>query len=121
MEEKPSRILTSSGSSKTAASVSGISAAASLESTGLMQKALTASACSFVRVPWITYVVAVRITGSSFSFKSFTHCSAESALWSNWPGRYSTEKTVSPAPQRKVPSNTSSRGGSEKIVANASS
>ena len=28
---------------------------------------------------------------SSVSFRSLTHCSAESALWSNCPGRYSTE------------------------------
>ena len=50
----PSRILTSAGSSKSITNVSGLSAAASLESTGLMQYSLTASNCSSVKSPFTT-------------------------------------------------------------------
>jgi hypothetical protein len=45
--------------------------------------------------PSITYVTAVRITGVSSSLIKRIHCSAESALWSNCPGRNSTEKHLS--------------------------
>ena len=54
MEAKPSNTATSSGFSNTDTRVSGIVSDASLESTGLMQKALTASSSSFVRLPEIT-------------------------------------------------------------------
>ena len=60
--------------------VSGFSSPVSLESTGLMQCALTASNCSSVISPSITYVTAERMIGCSSSFKNCTHCTAESAL-----------------------------------------
>ena len=44
------------------------------------KKAVVLVRSSSLISPSKTYVVAERITGSSFSFKSFTHCSAESAL-----------------------------------------
>ena len=92
---KPSKIRTSFGSSNCVTSVSGLSMPVSLESTGLIQWAFTASNSSSVISPSITYVVAVRITGSSSSRMHCTHCTAESALWSNCPGKYSTENARS--------------------------
>ena len=92
---KPSNIITSAGSSNSVTSVSGFSKPVSLESTGLIQYDLTCSNCSSLICPSKTYVVALLITGFSSSFKNLTHCSAESALWSNCPGKYSTLKILS--------------------------
>ena len=72
--------------------------------------------CAGVTDPDTTYVVAERMTGSSSPLRSFTHCCAESALWSNCPGRYSTVNTVSLPMHGKSSSYTKSTGGSEKIV-----
>ena len=80
MSLKPSKMITSAGSSNSVTKVSGFSNPVSLESTGLMQYDLICSNCSSVISPTKTYVVAVLISGFSSSFKNLTHCTAESAL-----------------------------------------
>ena len=115
ISRNPSKIFTSSGSSNSSANVCGFSNPVSLESTGLMQWFLIAASWLSSNSPSMTYVVAERIIGSSFSFNNFTHCSAESARWSYCPGRYSTLNTFAPAASN-VSSYTSSTGGSENTV-----
>ena len=100
---KPSKIITSAGSSKFCTNVSGFSMPIARESTGLMQCFLIAANWSSEIFPSITYVIALLIIGSSFSLRSFTHCSAESALWSNCPGRNSTVNTLA-SPYSKLSS-----------------
>ena len=114
--QKPSNTVMSAGSSNFCTSVSGITSSVSLESTGLMQYAFILSKSLSEIFPSRTYVVAERITGSSLSLRSFTHCSAESALWSNCPGRYSTENTFPEPAPGNVSSYKSSTGGSAKTV-----
>lgn len=85
---KPSNTFTSSGS-QTQSLTFPVFPFLSLLSPGLIQWFLIAANSSLLRfLRW--YVVAVLITGDSSSLINCTHCSAESALWSNCP-RYSTE------------------------------
>ena len=121
ISRKPAKIFTSSGSSKTVTKVSGFTISVSLESTGLMQKALMEASSSGVTPPSITYTIAVRITGSSEEFKNCTHCTAESALWSNCPGRYSTPNTAAPSAASKLSLYKTSTGGSLNTVLHACS
>ncbi len=59
------------------------------------------------------------MTGSSSSFRNFTHCTAESARWSNCPGRYSTLNTRLCAGISISSLYKRSTGGSEKTVLQA--
>ena len=119
MSLKPSNIATSAGSSNFSASVAGFFSSVRRLSTGLMQCFSMAARCSAFNVPLITYVVADFIMGFSLSARRQQHCSAESALWSNCPGRYSTEKQKSLSSCGKASSYTMSTGGSEKTVPRA--
>ena len=70
-------------------------------------------------LPISRYVTAVLMTGCSSSFRNCTHCTAESALWSNCPGRYSTEKQRDSAGISIVSIYRSSTGGSENTHVHA--
>ena len=59
------------------------------------------------------------IIGSSSSLRNFTHCTAESARWSNCPGKNSTLKTFEPEVCSKFSTYKISTGGSEKTVLQA--
>ena len=117
---KPSRILMSAGSSYCIFNVSGFSISVSLESTGLIQYALIRPNASSEISPSRRYVTAVRITGSWFSFRNRIQDTAESALWSNCPGRNSTPNTRPFSGIGNSSSYNTSTGGSEKTVLQAS-
>ncbi len=59
--------------------------------------------------------MAERTSGRSFWLMSCTHSLADSARWSNWPGRYSTANTAAPSKGGSL-SVTLSDCGSEKTV-----
>ena len=67
---------------------------ASRRSTGLMTWCFTAAMSASVRSPSRMYTVAVRTSGRSTCSSSWMHWAAESARWSNCPGRYSAAKTA---------------------------
>ena len=75
---------------------------------------MTAETSSAVRSPKSRYTRAALTSGLSPCDTSCTHCAAESARWSNWPGRYSTANTGPLC--FGSPSYTLSRGGSENTV-----
>ena len=61
-------------------------------------------------------MVAERTSGRSPWLMSWTHSRAESARWSNWPGRNSTAKTTAPSATSGISSVAMSVWGSEKTV-----
>ena len=86
---KPSSISTVSGISSSIFNVSGLSRDAILLSTGFTRCSMTLPVSAFVILPSITMTLAVLTMGCASSERSRMHWAHESALWSNWPGRYS--------------------------------
>ena len=117
MRVKPSATGTVSGSAYCVRSVSGLSSEASRRSTGLITCRLNTSTSRCVSAPSSMYTSAVRTAGRSHCAMSCMHCAAESARWSNCPGRYS-EANTTPSPSGSS-SYTSSSCGSENTVARA--
>ena len=58
---------------------------------------MTAATSSSDSAPCSIYTFALRTSGRSPWLISWMHSLAESARWSNWPGRYSTANTTAPA------------------------
>jgi hypothetical protein len=61
-----------------------------------------AARSSAERSPSRMMTLAEWTVGRSLPVRIWTHWAAESARWSNWPGRYSTAKAVSFSPRARV-------------------
>ena len=82
---------------------SGLSIDASRLSTEFMRYAFAAAISASESFPLKTYTRA-HATFGRLNATICTHCSAESARWSNCPGRYSIANAFSPSASGNAPS-----------------
>ena len=118
MSRKPSSTGMSPGASSCICRLWGRADDASRDSTGLMTYFLMLSTSAPVSSPCSTYTLAQRTVGLSPAVINWMHCWAESARWSNWPGRASTAKLRASRGRVNVWSYSSS-WGSENTVSTA--